>query len=191
MRLLAFALLTSLPLVGSASLADDLSFGNAVSPIDVYVFTDWQCPYCRKAEPAITAVFPSLCQEARVFFIDYPVHKPTYAYIPYNLSFLVNDKLQYIPLRDELFQFAKWNDNPTPEQMASLAAQVGAPFEPLDEEQLSAGTSFFRDMASWADVQSTPSVILYNRDTKRQVRLTDSSLITEENLFQGVESLRH
>ena len=73
-------------------------FGNENSPVEVYYITDWFCPACKQIEPELEPYYPKMMTKARLFFVDYPIHPETMNYIPYNLSFMLNDKKQYFKI---------------------------------------------------------------------------------------------
>jgi hypothetical protein len=76
----------------AASGATDLYLGKTGSAVTVYFISDWFCPGCRKAEAAIEAMYPAVARKARVTFIDYPIHRETSNFTPYNLQFLMPTK---------------------------------------------------------------------------------------------------
>ena len=50
----------------SFAAADSMVFGDAQSPIQVYVFEDWFCPACRKAQPTLEKLYPQIMQKAQL-----------------------------------------------------------------------------------------------------------------------------
>lgn len=42
------------------SIKDRIVFGKSDSPVDVYIFTDWQCPACRSIEPTLVKIAPDI-----------------------------------------------------------------------------------------------------------------------------------
>src|ERR1700738_2273075 len=71
---------------------DAVYFGKKSSPVEVYVFSDWFCPACRRVESIIEQKAPEIAKNARLFFIDIPIHDESINYLPYNLSFMVKEK---------------------------------------------------------------------------------------------------
>jgi len=90
--LLAFFGLTKVDVLQAAenSIKDSVAFGNAKSDIDVYFFSDWQCPACRQVEPKLKELIPLITKRARLTFVDFTIHPSSLNFSPYNLSFMVH-----------------------------------------------------------------------------------------------------
>ncbi|MBI5466567.1 MAG: DsbA family protein [Candidatus Kerfeldbacteria bacterium] len=52
---------------------DDPSLGSPVAPIVVVEFGDFECPYCREAEPIIKQVLQKYPEAVRLIYRDFPV----------------------------------------------------------------------------------------------------------------------
>lgn len=89
------------------SIAKSIAFGNTKSPIEVYIITDWFCPACRSLEPTIEKATPDIEKLAKVYFVDLAVHEDSLNFTPYNLSFMINDKSNYLKLRSVLHDISK------------------------------------------------------------------------------------
>ena len=81
------------------NMKERLAFGLKNSPVEIYFVTDWYCPSCKKIEPLIEKLYPTMRAKATFFFIDYPIHKKSMNFSPYNLAFLINYK-QELPHQD-------------------------------------------------------------------------------------------
>ena len=77
----------------------DLFLGKTDSPTTVYFVTDWFCPACIKVEPVVERMFRGLAKSVRIGFVDFPIHKETLNFTPYNLQFLKYEKAHYLELR--------------------------------------------------------------------------------------------
>src|SRR3972149_11665791 len=69
-----------------------LALGKPDSEIEVYVFTDWFCTACRKAEPDMEKAYPDIMRRGELPFIDMPIHAATMNFIPYHPSFFAREK---------------------------------------------------------------------------------------------------
>ena len=56
------------------SIKDKIAFGTLNSKIQLYIFTDWECPACRQLKPALVRLSPELMNEAKVTFVDFAIH---------------------------------------------------------------------------------------------------------------------
>lgn len=55
------------------SVDDDPSQGPATAPVTIVAFSDYQCPYCSRAEPTITEVRKKYGDKVHYVFRDYPL----------------------------------------------------------------------------------------------------------------------
>ena len=143
-----------------------LALGKTDSEIEVYVFTDWFCPACRKAEPEMERAYPDIMKRARLLFIDQPVHPESMNYIPYNLAFLVREKAKYLEIRKALLQLAERTKEPSPEDVQKAVARLGVTYRPLNYADVNAGIQYFQSVVQSFRVEGTPAMVVYNRKTK-------------------------
>ena len=99
------------------TIVSEMWFGKQSSPIEVYLFTDWSCPACRKLEPVIENFLPEVTKQAKFMFVDYPLHPETYNYSPFNVAFIVKDKSKYLQIRQALSELSLDTGSPTEEQV--------------------------------------------------------------------------
>lgn len=143
-----------------------VAIGNMDSEIEVYVFTDWFCPACRKAEPDLEKAYPDIMRRAKLIFVDIPIHAETMNYIPYNLSFLVREKGRYLEIRKALLQLALRTKEPTPEDVQTAVTPLGVTFRPLNYADVNAGVQYFQTVVKAFGVEGTPAMVVYNRKTR-------------------------
>lgn len=172
------------------SIKDRIVFGNLSSPIDVYIFTDWQCPACRSIEPALVNMAPTLEKNARVTFVDFIIHPETLNFIPYNLSFMLNNKEHYLKLRDLLTQISEKTGDPSEQEIEKMIAPLGVKYNQLSYSDVAVGIKYFKHLGKEFKVTSTPTVILVNKSTKKGKKLHGGSEITEANILKAIETLK-
>jgi protein-disulfide isomerase len=167
----------------------ETSLGRQSSKVEVYVFSDWLCPVCIKIEPALEAVYSQLEKKAKVFFIDKPVHQESMNFVPYHLSFLVNEKAKYLQLRKALFELAKSNKNPSLEDVKVAVAPLGVTYKQLSFMDVSQMMAKEQALANEYKVTGTPTIVVLNSSSKKSKTLVGSKDITAENLLKAVKSL--
>lgn len=177
-------------MVAQSAVEKNLTFGNKKSPVTVYVFTDWQCPACRKAEPAIEKMFPLITKKAKVVFVDHAVHTESLNFIPYNLSFITKNKPNYLKLRHILTNISTETDAPTDEQVDNAIRKVGVHYQQLNYSDIVLGVRYFRRLVQQFNVQGTPTIIVYNTAKNAKRRLTGTNAITEKNVMEAIEALK-
>jgi len=161
---IAFLGMGSPPSVHANSLP--VAIGNMNSDIEVYLFTDWFCPACRKAEPDLEKAYPDIMRRAKLIFVDLPIHAETMNYVPYNLSFLVQEKGRYLEIRKALLQLALRTKEPTPEDVQNAVTPMGVTYRPLNYADVNAGVQYFQVVVKAFGVEGTPAMVVYNRKTR-------------------------
>ena len=163
-----------------------LAFGNAESSTEVYIITDWFCPACRAAEPEMLKGARKAMQQAKVVFVDYPIHPETFNYIPYNLSFIVREKEKYLQIREAMASLARKTKEPLPEDVQGAVSPLGVKYVPLNYADVVAGMQYFNTLVNKFKVAGTPSVVVLDSRTGKTKTLYGISDITSENILKTV-----
>lgn len=172
------------------SIKQEIAFGVAQSPIEVYVFTDWQCPACRKIEPAISRMAPTIMGKAKLIFADIAIHTASLNFVPYNVSFMIHNKPQYFKLRDGLTEISEESEAPTDKQIQDLVAKEGTKYTPVSFSDVTMATNFFKHVAEQFKVDATPTVVVVNANNRKGKKLQGSGEITQQNILSAIEALK-
>lgn len=172
------------------SLKESVAFGNAESPIEVYLFTDWFCPACRAVEPNFEKMIPSIESKAKLFFIDAAMNPESLNFTPYNLSFMIHDKKQYLALRKALLNVAATTKTPTDSDIRKAIAPLGVQMQELNFSDVTLGAKLFKKLARQFDVHATPTVVIVNVNTRKGKKLSGTTEITPANIEQAIQSLQ-
>jgi len=163
-----------------------LAFGNTDSSTEVYIVTDWFCPACRAAEPEILKGARKAMRQAKVVFVDYPIHPETLNYIPYNLSFIVREKEKYFQVREALAALARKTKEPMPEDVQAAVSPLGVKYVPLNYADVLAGVQYFSALVKKFKVPGTPSVVVLDSRTGKTKTLYGMLEITSDNILKAV-----
>jgi uncharacterized membrane protein len=161
-----------------------LAFGDTESSSEVIIITDWFCPSCRAAEPEILKGARKAMQQAKVIFVDYPIHPETLNYIPYNLSFIIREKEKYLQIREALATLARKTKEPMPEDVQTAVSPLGVKYVPLNYADVLAGMQYFSTLVKKFKVSGTPSVVVQDSRTGKTKTLYGSSDITSDNILK-------
>ncbi len=161
-----------------------LAFGDTESSSEVYIVTDWFCPSCRTAEPEILKGARKAMRQAKVVFVDYPIHPETLNYIPYNLSFILREKEKYLQIREALAILARKTKEPMPEDVQTAVSPLGVKYVPLNYADVLAGMQYFSTIVKKFKVAGTPSVVVHDSRTGKTKTLYGSSDITSDNILK-------
>lgn len=166
-----------------------VAFGDPDSSSEVYVFTDWFCPSCRKAEPEIAKGTTLAMRRAKVIFVDYPIHRESLNYVPYNLSFMIREKEKYLRIREALVSLALKTKEPTPEDIQAAVSDFGVKYVPLNYVDVQGGVQYFRSVVERLKVPGTPSVVVLDSRTGKTKTLVDSAAITADRIVQSLSEV--
>ncbi len=158
--------------------AVDFYLGKEKSQVTVYFVSDWFCPACRELEPRIEQIYAQLSKEARIAFIDYPIHAETNNYTPYNLQFLAFEKEKYPKLRAALAALAKKTKTPTSDQVQAAVAPIGVTLRQMNYADILFGLQTNLTTYRGFGVTATPSVVVENTKTRKHKLLVGDKQIT-------------
>ncbi len=165
---------------------DAFAFGPSDSTRTVYIVSDWFCPACQAAEPEIIKGARLAMKQAKVFFVDYPVHPETLNYIPYNLSFMVREKGKYLQIRESLGALARKTKDPSPEDVQMAVSPLGLKYTPLNFSDILAGTQFQIATVKKFGIRGTPEVVVTDSRTGKTRTLHGIKEITSDNILKAL-----
>jgi protein-disulfide isomerase len=166
-----------------------IAFGVVDSNSEVYIITDWFCPSCRIAEPEILKGAQRAMKRAKVVFVDYPIHRETLNYIPYNLSFMVREKGKYLKIREALDALSRKTKEPTPEEVQEAVSPLGVKFVPLNYVDVLTGTQYYISLMQKYKVSGTPTVIVTDSRTGKLKTLSGSTEITSDSILKALDEV--
>ncbi|MFI5344353.1 MAG: thioredoxin domain-containing protein [Chlamydiales bacterium] len=169
---------------------DRIAFGSKESHVEVYFVSDWFCPSCKKIEPLIEQLFPKIQSQVAFYFIDYPIHKKSFNFVPYNLSFLMYDKHQYFKARQALMRLAEENDSPTDEDIIKLAQANQIPFKELSFVDVKSGMEWFDQIVDKYHLNATPVMIITYPGHNKMIKLEGRDEITEEAVLKAIDTVK-
>jgi protein-disulfide isomerase len=165
-----------------------LALGNPNSSIEIYVFSDWFCSSCKKAEPDIEKAYPKLKSKAAFYFIDYALNPKSNNFSPYNIAFLINEKEKYFKARQALIDLAEKNESPKDKDVKKAVKKYKLELHEVSFPEVREATKFFDAMVHKYRVNATPTVVIVNTESHQMETLTGSR-ITDKKLLEAVKSL--
>lgn len=171
-----------------ATLQNEVAFGDLKSPVEIYLFTDWQCPACREIEPYFLQIAPEVMKKGKFTFVDFIIHPDTLNFIPYNLSFMIHEKPKYLELRHALTEISAKTGKPTEQEVEQAAQKLGVKYRQLNYADVAIGLKYFEHLGKQFDIDTTPTMAILNHNTKKGKKLSGSE-ITLENITKTIESL--
>lgn len=163
----------------AGSSAPDQFLGKRSSKTIVYFVSDWFCPVCVRVEPQIEKMYPELAKTVKIGFVDFPIHKESLNYTPYNLQFLTFEKGKYMRLRKALSTLALRTKNPTEAEVQSAVMPLGVKLRKMDYAETLSGMRNNESVYRGFNVNATPSVVVTNQRTKKSKTLVGYEQINE------------
>lgn len=164
--------------------------GKAESTTTVYFVSDWFCPACRKLEPRIEQIFPELAKTVKVGFVDFPIHRETLNFTPYNLQFIFYEKAKYIKLRKALGDLALKTKNPTAEEVQRAVTPYGVKLRDMDYADILYGMQADQAVYQKFGVKATPSVVVVDAKTGKNKTLVGENEITLQSIKAAINMVR-
>jgi thiol-disulfide isomerase/thioredoxin len=172
------------------SIKESIAFGNTESNIEVYIFTDWECPACRKLEPTIEKIVNNVSPIAKVTFVDHVVHLDSMNFIPFNLSFMIHDKKNYFKLRHILTEISEKTGKPSEPEVEKAIGKIGVTYNELNYADVSAGMDYFKQLSEKYKVKGTPTLVVVNVSAKKGKKLSGLNEITEKGVDEAIKALK-
>lgn len=170
------------------SIRDRIAFGNPNSNIEVFLFTDWQCPACRSLEPVFVKLAPDIQKKAKLTFADIDIHPETLNFLPYNLSFMVHNKDKYLQLRDALTEISTNTKEPTDDMVNQAIKKLGVKYKPMHYSDISVANKYFKHLESQFDLESTPTLVIVNKSDKKGKKFVGKD-ITFDNVMSAIDKM--
>lgn len=172
------------------SIKKSIAFGNIDSPVEVFIFTDWFCPACVRVEPIIQKTIPQIEKESQIYFIDAFIHYESLNFLPYNLSFMINNKKDYFDIRTALSKVSAKTDSPTDSQINAAIKPLNVTYQELSYKDIAIATKLFRNFKKQFSITKTPMIVIVNTQTKKGKKLKGTAEITESKIIEAVKELK-
>lgn len=184
-----FIALTGVQQPAFAGEMDNIWFGKKGAKVEVFFVSDWFCSYCRKAEPAIEKMAPKIGKVARYTFLDMPIHRETYEFMPFHLSLLVGEKRHYFQGRRALMEVAAKTRAPDAGTIKNVMAKHGIAFQMADFSTIMKLSTEVTSILQGNGVKVTPTVLIVNSQTKEKRILSGAEQIQEPYVLAAIRNL--
>jgi len=143
------------------SVDDDPSMGPADAPVVIVEFSDYQCPYCSRAEPVVKQVLEKYKGKVKFVYRDYPLSFHPFAAKAAEASQCANDQGKFWEFHDALYADQSKLSVPDMEATAGRLGMNAETFKScLDSGKHATEVSKDVADATKAGVNSTPSFFI-------------------------------
>ncbi|MCI0567142.1 MAG: thioredoxin domain-containing protein [Acidobacteria bacterium] len=140
---------------------DDPFLGPADAPVTIVEFSDYQCPYCSRAEPVVKQVLEKYKGKVKFVYRDYPLSFHPFAAKASEASQCANDQGKFWEFHDALYADQSKLSVPDMEATAGRLGLNAEKFKScLDSGKHAAEVKKDMDDATKAGVNSTPSFFI-------------------------------
>jgi len=84
--------------------SNDPSRGPATAPVQIYEFSDFQCPFCSRVKPTVKQIIDTYGDKVRLVFVDLPLPMHPNAHIAAEAAQCANDAGKFWEYHDKLFE---------------------------------------------------------------------------------------
>ncbi len=137
--------------------------GPATAPITIVEFSDYQCPFCKRAEPTVSQVMDAYKDKVRLVFRNYPLPFHDRARPAAEAAACANAQGKFWEYHDKLFK----SDALTDDALKKMAADTGldaAKFDDcLKKSEFKAAVDKDIDEGGSVDVNGTPAFFINGR----------------------------
>lgn len=167
----------------------NLFLGKQDSKLEVYLFSDWLCPFCAGVDGVMETVYPSLSKKTRLLFVNKIIHQESLNFVPYDLSFAANEKAKYMQLRKALFSVAQKTKNPSYDDIKAAITPLRVTYKQLSFLEVTQQMANALKLAEQFKVASTPALVIRNAKTNKVRTLLGNNEITPANILKTVKAL--
>ncbi len=138
-----------------------LSFGPADAKVTLVVFTDFQCPYCARAETSLAAVRQRHPDDVRIVYRQFPLTFHTQARLAAEAALAAGEQGKFAEYRDLLFAHQKALERP---ELVGYAKELGLDLrrfnEALDTRKYASTVDADLALGELALVNGTPTLFV-------------------------------
>jgi protein-disulfide isomerase len=155
--------------------------GTAAAPVEVVVFSDFQCPHCSRLGPLFEQILEANPETVKIVHKDFPLRGHKKARPAAVAAQAAHEQGKFWEFHDELYKNMR---DLTPKKFTEIATKLDLDLEKFKKDQTSPAISqrIAKDQrdASQAGVHGTPSLFVNGRRVKNRNFITIQKMITEE-----------
>jgi protein-disulfide isomerase len=172
-----------LPAYRLAVKADGPSRGPAKAPVTIVEFSDFQCPYCIKAEETVKQVLEAYPDKIRLVYRDFPLPMHPLAPKAAQASQCAQDQAKYWEMHDKMFASGGKLEVPDLKQYARDVGLDGDRFDKcLDSNEKEPVVKGHHEYGETLGVSGTPAFFINGRFLNGAVPIEEFKKIIDEEL---------
>jgi protein-disulfide isomerase len=174
------------PRQDTAGLAGAPSEGPAKAKVTLVEFTDYQCPYCRRAEMAVSTVLQEYHEKVRFVHADFPLSFHERAMVAARAAHCAGDQGKFFTYRHDLLMDPGTLSDDDLEKRASTLGLDGKAFSTcIQSERHDAAIKAMTDQGERFGVNATPTFFVNGRKMTGAPSIDDLRRALDEELAQA------
>jgi thiol-disulfide isomerase/thioredoxin len=154
-------LLVSLDFISDINTSGDPVRGPANAPVQIIVFSDFQCPYCDRLEPLLSQVLAKYPRQVKLVFKQFPLNMHPFSRKAAAASLAAGEQGKFWEMHDRLFENARRLSDSLIDQMAKDLGLDMAKFkESLSDPSMQSRINEDIQDGYKAGVRGTPTVFI-------------------------------
>jgi len=154
--------------------------GPADAPITITLFTDFECPYCKKVEPLLAQVLEKNPETVKVVFKNMPLNFHKFAQPAAKAALAAEKQGKFWEFHDELFALGKLNDQAINDIATKLNLDIVKWKKDKDSAEIKRKVNVDIQDAQKAGVTGTPTIFINGRLLKNRNIQGFQQIINEE-----------
>ncbi len=155
--------------------------GPARAPVEVVVFSDFQCPFCGKLVPVMEEVQERFPKDVKVVFMNFPLASHPFARSAAAAAMAAGEQGKFWEFHDQLFQHSSVLSE---ERIVTIAKELGLDMARFsrDKESPTTRLKLEQDIAQGLAIglNSTPTVFVNGRKVLKRTTEEISRYVNEE-----------
>src|SRR5262245_7838380 len=176
------------PPKGDVSPAGPPARGPEAAPVTIVEFSDYECPFCKRAEPTVKKVLETYGDKVRLVYRNYPLEFHATARPAAEASACAADQGRFWEVHDKMFATCDLHDA----KLKSLAGEVGLDQAKFDEcfakKQFKADIDKDMADASSVGVTGTPAFFINGRMLSGAQPFEKFKEVIDEELARSTKS---
>jgi protein-disulfide isomerase len=163
--------------------AGDPTRGNPAAAVTIVEFSDYQCPFCARVNPALAKVRETYGDRVKIVFKDFPLPNHPQAPKAHEAARCAGEQTKYWEMHDAMFANQRALEVPALKQTARAIGLDGAAFDRcLDSGKWAAAIRGDMALGEKMGVNSTPSLYVNGRALIGAVPFENFKAIIDEEL---------
>ena len=161
--------------------------GKIDAPVTLVLFSDFECPWCGRLEPALAELLAQNQDKLRIVFKHMPLAMHQYAESAALASIAAQRQGKFWEMHDALFQLKEWSDTVVEETAQKIGLNMEKFHADLTSPETQAQLAKDTTDAQAADITATPSLFINSKPVRDRSLEAMQKMVTEAFAAAGAK----